>query len=123
MRESDRRPGTRGLQQWLPRIEKPQPLVAGAKVANRARSGEPIQAECSAGVNGARGLVYLFRGWLMGSSWPPPQTDKAAQEKAHVRADPKAESYRGCCCHCIPPVRGASHGELGHDRADVPSQL
>jgi hypothetical protein len=33
------------------RIEKPQPLVAGAKVANRARWGEPIQAECSAGVN------------------------------------------------------------------------
>jgi hypothetical protein len=25
--------------------------VAGAKVANRARWGEPIQAECSAGVN------------------------------------------------------------------------
>jgi hypothetical protein len=89
------------------RIEKPQPLVAGA--TNRARWGEAIQAECSAGVNGARGRVYLFRGWLMDSSRPPPQTDKAAQEKAHVRADPKAERYRCCCCHCIPPVRGASH--------------
>ena len=33
-------------------IEKPQPLVAGAKVANRARWGEPIQAECSAGRDG-----------------------------------------------------------------------
>ena len=33
------------------RIEKPQQLVAGAKVANRTRWGEPIQAECSAGVN------------------------------------------------------------------------
>ena len=33
------------------RIEKPQQLVAGAKVANRARWGEPIQAECSAGAN------------------------------------------------------------------------
>ena len=32
-------------------IEKPQPLVAGAKVANRARWGEPIQADYSAGVN------------------------------------------------------------------------
>ena len=33
------------------RIAKPQQLVAGAKVANRARWGEPIQSECSAGAN------------------------------------------------------------------------
>jgi hypothetical protein len=42
------------------RVEKPQPLVAGAKVANRARWGEPIQAECSTRVDVVALGVFIF---------------------------------------------------------------